>query len=139
MLLARRALRVLLAFGYACMGGSSVLTFFIPLATFSLAGWRLWLVIWAICLTVGGGVGAIGALRRSLTGELTAITLLVTGYCAYILLLVTRLVMGAPKVSAVGSLFVLGTILALTLLLLRRYAELWIIVRQPRTPPKRHP
>lgn len=135
MSLVRMLLRVLLTLGYGCMSASAVLTYFIPLATFSLAGWRLWIVIWATCLTVGGFVGMIGASRRNLAVELTAIILLLTGYCAYALLLITRLAMGSPKVSAVGSLFVLGTILAMFCLLLRRYAELWIILRKGRALP----
>jgi len=73
-------------------------------------------------------VGVLGASLRSVGIELVAITLLLTGYTAYTVILLVR---GAQLISnhhtpeLPGLVYVLFSTLALCLLLIRRYTELW--------------
>lgn len=130
--------RGLLFSAYLFMCISAVMSFFIPLASFQLVSWIVWIYIWASCLTAGGAMGAIAALLRRTSVELLGITLLLTGYLAYAVILVARLNQtikaGHPEVVT-GNLFVFASILALVFLLTRRYIELWQLVRTPLVPP----
>lgn len=113
---------------YLFMSVSAVMSFFVPLASFSLVSWKIYIYVWAGSLTVGGLVGVLGASLRNLGFELAAITLLLTGYAAYIVILVVRGVQliennRVPEIP--GLIYVLFSTLALCLLLVRRYAELW--------------
>lgn len=121
--------RSLLLLAYLFMGISAVMSFFIPLASFSLVGWQVYIYVWAGSLTVGGLVGAIAALLRSVGTELVAITLLLTGYTAYTALLGYRLITQPWGDGTPGTIYVLGTSLGLMFLLLRRYIELWRLIR----------
>lgn len=127
---------LLLAYLFMCI--SAVMAFFIPLASFQLLSLAIWIYIWAGCLTAGGLMGAIAALLRRTSVELVGITLLLTGYIAYSVILGVRLaqvVSGGHTEQVTGSLFVFASIVALVLLLLRRYIELWTLVRTPLLPP----
>lgn len=113
---------------YLFMSVSAVMSFFVPLASFSLVSWKIYIYIWAGSLTVGGLVGVLGASLRSIGIELAAITLLLTGYLAYIVILVVRAeqIISAHRISDLpGLIYVLFSTLALCLLLVRRYTELW--------------
>ena len=113
---------------YLFMSVSAVMSFFVPLASFELVSWKIYIYIWAGSLTVGGLVGVLGASLRSIGIELAAITLLLTGYLAYIVILVVRAeqIISAHRTSELpGLIYVLFSTLALCLLLIRRYTELW--------------
>jgi hypothetical protein len=113
---------------YLFMSVSAVMSFFVPLASFSLVSWKIYIYIWAGSLTVGGLVGVLGASLRSIGIELVAITLLLTGYLAYIAILVVRAeqLISANRIPELpGLVYVLFSTLALCSLLVRRYAELW--------------
>lgn len=113
---------------YLFMSVSAVMSFFIPLASFSLVSWKIYIYIWAGSLTVGGLVGVLGASLRSIGLELVAITLLLTGYLAYTVILVVRAkqLIEAHRIPELpGLIYVLFSTLALCLLLIRRYTELW--------------
>lgn len=113
---------------YLFMSVSAAMSFFVPLTSFALVSWKIYIYIWAASLTVGGLVGVLGASLRSVGFELIAITLLLTGYLAYTVILVGR---GAQLISdhrvpeLPGLIYVLFSTLALCLLLVRRYTELW--------------
>lgn len=127
---------LLLAYLFMCI--SAVMSFFVPLAAFHLVSWAVWIYIWAGCLTAGGLAGAIAALLRKTSVELLGCTLLLTGYLAYSVILGARLdqlIRQGRSDQVVGSLFVFASIAALVLLLSRRYAELWQLVRTPLIPP----
>lgn len=73
-------------------------------------------------------MGVLGASLRSVGIELVAITLLLTGYLAYVLILMVRgmqLLEGSRVTELPGLIYVLFSTLALCLMLIRRYAELW--------------
>lgn len=130
--------RILLFFAYLLLGLSAVAAFFVPLVTFTLVSWQVWIYAWAIALTLGGLVGAMAAVLRSIPAELVGIVLLATGYVAYTVLLGYRALdwlFNRPEdINIAGTLYVLGTSIGLVLLLVRRYAELWRIMRtMPRT------
>lgn len=113
---------------YLFMSISAVMSFFVPLASFALVSWKIYIYIWAASLTVGGLVGVLGASLRSVGFELIAITLLLTGYLAYTVILVVRAeqLIEARRIPEMpGLIYVLFSTLALCLLLLRRYTELW--------------
>lgn len=113
---------------YLFMSVSAVMSFFVPLASFSLVSWKIYIYVWAASLTVGGLVGVLGASLRNLGFELAAITLLLTGYLAYTVILVTRglQLINAHRVGDIpGLVYVLFSTLALCVLLIRRYIELW--------------
>lgn len=113
---------------YLFMSVSAVMSFFIPLASFALVSWKIYIYIWAGSLTLGGLVGVLGASLRSVGLELVAITLLLTGYLAYTVILVTRGVelISTHRIGEIpGLVYVLFSTLALCLLLVRRYTELW--------------
>jgi hypothetical protein len=115
---------------------SAIASIFIPLASFSLVGWKIWIYVWAGSLTVGGLMGVLSALLRNMGIELIAITLLLTGYIAYIAVVVARLIFlvnGGHWAESTGTIYVLFSTLALCLLLVRRYAELWQLTRASRT------
>lgn len=126
--------RSLLLLAYLFMCISATMSFFVPLASFQLLGWALWIYIWAGCLTAGGLMGAVAALLRKTGVELIGLTLLITGYAAYLVILAGRLAAaldtGHPEQIS-GNLFVLASIVALQLLLIRRYMETWQLVRTP--------
>lgn len=127
---------LLLAYLFICI--SAVMSFFVPLESFQLLSWAVWIYAWAGCLTAGGLMGAIAALLRKTGIELVGITLVLTGYLAYSVILGARLsqaVSGGHPERITGSLFVFASIAALVLLLLRRYNELWQLVRNPVMPP----
>lgn len=113
---------------YLFMSVSAVMSFFVPLASFALVSWKIYIYVWAASLTVGGLVGVLGASLRNLGFELAAITLLLTGYLAYLVILVVRgmqLLSDHRIPELPGLIYVLFSTLALCLLLVRRYAELW--------------
>jgi hypothetical protein len=113
---------------YLFMSVSAVMSFFVPLASFALVSWKIYIYIWAGSLTVGGLVGVLGASLRSVGIELAAITLLLTGYLAYTVILVVRAdqIIAAHRIPELpGLIYVLFSTLALCLLLIRRYTELW--------------
>lgn len=113
---------------YLFMSVSAAMSFFVPLASFALVSWKIYIYIWAASLTVGGLVGVLGASLRSVGFELIAITLLLTGYLAYIVILVSRgvqLISDHRVPELPGLVYVLFSTLALCLLLVRRYTELW--------------
>lgn len=119
---------------YLFMSVSAVMSFFIPLASFALVSWKIYIYVWAGSLTVGGLVGVLGASLRNLGFELVAITLLLTGYVAYIVVLCTRgvtLISDDRLPEIPGLVYVLFSTLALCLLLIRRYIELWRLFRTP--------
>jgi hypothetical protein len=130
--------RGLLFLSYLFMCISAVMSFFVPLASFQLLSLAIWIYIWAGCLTAGGLMGAIAALLRKTGFELIAITLLLTGYLAYSVILGVRLAQvvsqGHPE-TITGSLFIFSSIMALALLLARRWYELWKLVRMPLVSP----
>lgn len=129
--------RSLLLLAYLFMCISAVMAFFVPLASFQLLSLAIWIYIWAGCLTAGGLMGAVAALLRKTGIELIGITLLLTGYLAYSVILGVRLYQvitaGHPELIT-GSLFVFASIVALVCMLLRRYLELWQLVRSPVPP-----
>jgi hypothetical protein len=113
---------------YLFMSVSAAMSFFVPLASFALVSWKIYIYIWAASLTVGGLVGVLGASLRSVGFELIAITLLLTGYLAYTVILVGRgvqLISDHRVPELPGLIYVLFSTLALCLLLVRRYTELW--------------
>jgi hypothetical protein len=113
---------------YLFMSVSAVMSFFVPLTSFALVSWKIYIYAWAASLTVGGLVGVLGASLRSIGFELAAITMLLTGYAAYTVILCVRGValLTAHRTSEVpGLVYVLFSTLALCLLLVRRYVELW--------------
>jgi hypothetical protein len=115
---------------YLFMSVSAVMSFFVPLASFALVSWKIYIYVWAASLTVGGLVGVLGASLRNLGFELAAITLLLTGYAAYTVILFARgvtLISDHRLAEIPGLVYVLFSTLALCLLLVRRYAELWTI------------
>jgi hypothetical protein len=113
---------------YLFMSVSAVMSFFVPLASFALVSWKIYIYAWAASLTVGGLVGVLGASLRSIGLELVAITMLLTGYAAYTVILCVRgvaLLAEHRTTEFPGLVYVLFSTLALCLLLARRYAELW--------------
>jgi hypothetical protein len=113
---------------YLFMSVSAVMSFFVPLASFALVSWKIYIYVWAASLTVGGLVGVLGASLRSIGLELVAITMLLTGYAAYTVILCVRgvaLLAERRTTEFPGLVYVLFSTLALCLLLARRYAELW--------------
>lgn len=128
--------RSLLLLSYLFMSVSASMSFFVPLVSFSLVEWRIYIYIWAATLTVGGVVGVLGASLRSVGFELAAITLLLTGYVAYAAVMLARLVFiltvdDAMRAQIPGIIYVIFNTVALCLLLVRRYVELWRIFRSP--------
>jgi hypothetical protein len=117
---------------YLFMSVSAAMSFFVPLASFALVSWKIYIYVWAGSLTLGGLVGVLGASLRNLGFELAAITLLLTGYLAYMVILVVRgaqLIENHKVAEMPGLVYVLFSTLALCLLLVRRYAELWQVFR----------
>jgi hypothetical protein len=113
---------------YLFMSVSAVMSFFVPLGSFALVSWKIYIYVWAASLTVGGIVGVLGASLRSIGFELAAITMLLTGYAAYTVILCVRglnLLNNHRTVELPALVYVLFSTLALCLLLVRRYAELW--------------
>jgi hypothetical protein len=113
---------------YLFMSVSAVMSFFVPLGSFELVSWKIYIYVWAASLTLGGLVGVLGASLRNLGFELVAITLLLTGYLAYLVILVVRgeqLLSNHRIAELPGLIYVLFSTLALCLLLVRRYVELW--------------
>lgn len=127
--------RWLLVLAYSWMSASAISALFIPLASFSLTGVMIYIYAWAITVTVGGAIAAAGAwLRKGLLLELIGITLLFTGFLVYAVILGVRLsmVIDARHLEQVpGTIYVGATTVALGLLLMRRYIELWRIFRAP--------
>jgi hypothetical protein len=117
---------------YLFMSISAVMSFFVPLASFALVSWKIYIYVWAGSLTVGGLVGVLGASLRNLGIELGAITLLLTGYVAYTVVLIARgmILIDDHRLAEIpGLVYVLFSTLALCLMLGRRYAELWLLFR----------
>lgn len=115
---------------YLFMSVSAVMSFFVPLASFALVSWKIYIYVWAGSLTVGGLVGVLGASLRSIGFELVAIIMLLTSYAAYTVILCVRgmtLITEHRMAEVPGLIYVLFSTLALCLLLVRRYAELWKI------------
>lgn len=127
--------RWLLVLAYGFMSGSAISALFIPLASFAMTGVTLYVYVWAVTVTVGGAVALIGAwLRNGLLLELIGITLLFTGFLVYAVILGVRLsmVIDARHLEQVpGVAYVGATTIALALVLMRRYIELWRIFRAP--------
>jgi hypothetical protein len=117
---------------YLFMSVSAAMSFFVPLASFALVSWKIYIYVWAASLTVGGLVGVLGASLRNLGFELMAITLLLTGYLAYTVILVvrgTQLINNNRVAEMPGLMYVLFSTMALCFLLVRRYTELWQVFR----------
>lgn len=119
--------RSILFLAYLFMSLSAVASFFVPLASFALVGWKVWIYVWAGSLTVGGLMGATSALRRSVAFELMADTLLLTGYLAYAIVVMYRL-FEVPFPQASGTIYVLFSTAAICAWIVRRYIVLWQIV-----------
>jgi hypothetical protein len=119
--------RSILFLAYLSMSLSAVASFFVPLASFALVGWKVWIYVWAGSLTVGGLMGVTSTLRRSVAFELVAITLLLTGYLAYTVVVLYRL-FEVPFSQASGTMYVLFSTVALCSWIVRRYIVLWQIV-----------
>lgn len=126
--------RWLLLLSYLSMSLSASMSFLVPLQSFALVDWKIYIYIWAGTLTVGGLVGVLGASRRSMAFELAALVLLLTGYLAYATVLLARVtfLIGAGRLSDLpGTGYAVFSTLAVCLLLLRRYVELWRLSRMP--------
>lgn len=129
--------RSLLLLAYLFMGVSASMSFLVPLQSFALVDWKIYIYIWAGTLTVGGLVGVLGTSLRSVGYELAAIILLLTGYAAYDAVLMARvvfLITGNRFRDLPGTLYAVFSTLAVCLLLARRYVELWRLFRAPRVP-----
>lgn len=129
--------RSLLLLAYLFMAVSASMSFLVPLQSFALVDWKIYIYIWAGTLTVGGFVGVLGASLRSVGFELAAITLLLTGYVAYDAVLIARVIFlmsGRRFGDLPGTLYAVFSTLAVCLLLARRYTELWRLFRAPRLP-----
>jgi hypothetical protein len=108
------------------------MSFFVPLASFSLVDWKIYIYIWAGTITVGGVVGILGIALRQIGLELTAITLLLTGYVAYIAVLGARFVLligNGDARQTPGVVYTICFTASFCLLLLRRRSELREITR----------
>ena len=129
-----RGPRRLLLLAYLFISVSASMSFFVPLASFSLVDWKIYIYIWAGTITAGGVVGVLGASLRQIGFELIAIKLLLTGYAAYIAVLSTRLVLlfGSDNISQMpGVIYAICFTMAFCLLLVRRHVELRAVQRVP--------
>lgn len=126
--------RWLLFFAYLSMSLSASMSFLVPLQSFALVDWKIYIYIWAGTLTVGGLVGVLGASRRTMTFELVAIVMLLTGYLAYTAVLIARVIylISTDRFRDLpGTGYAVFSTLAVCFLLVRRYVELWWLFRSP--------
>ena len=125
----RPAMRWFTALSYFAIALSPMLAV-LPAGSLPEVG-QFYIWAWLGGLFFGGSLGVYGIIRPSIGWELIGIVSLLTCYIALLTVVAYLLITGMVReISA--ELFALSTLLALGLLLARRFAELLILLRSSR-------